>query len=126
MWNGHHEGRRTSVVDADVGNACELKMRTDRLARFIARRTMPTGAPEKNRGNEAAGATMTNVDKCTVFLTRQADFAPVNEVWRRFSPPIRLRAQRSLRQRWLGLISSLRLNALLTSDVLHTLRASTG
>ena len=30
---------------------------------------------------EAAGATMANVDKCTVFLTRQADFAPMNEVW---------------------------------------------
>ena len=35
---------------------------------------------------EAAGATMATVDKCTVFLTRQADFAPMNEVWRTFFP----------------------------------------
>lgn len=35
---------------------------------------------------ESAGGTMTNVDKCTVFLTRQADFAPMNEVWRSFFP----------------------------------------
>jgi len=30
---------------------------------------------------EAAGSSITNVDKCTVFLTRQADFAAMNEVW---------------------------------------------
>jgi 2-iminobutanoate/2-iminopropanoate deaminase len=35
---------------------------------------------------EAAGTTMAKVDKCTVFLTRQADFAPMNEVWRTFFP----------------------------------------
>jgi 2-iminobutanoate/2-iminopropanoate deaminase len=35
---------------------------------------------------EAAGATMATVDKCTVFLMRQADFAPMNEVWRTFFP----------------------------------------
>jgi 2-iminobutanoate/2-iminopropanoate deaminase len=35
---------------------------------------------------EAAGATMATVDKCTVFLTRQADFAPMNEAWRTFFP----------------------------------------
>ena len=35
---------------------------------------------------EAAGGTMANVDKCTVFLTRQADFAAMNEVWRGFFP----------------------------------------
>ena len=35
---------------------------------------------------EAVGATMATVDKCTVFLTRQADFAPMNEVWRTFFP----------------------------------------
>jgi len=35
---------------------------------------------------EAAGATMAKVDKCTVFLTRQADFGPMNEVWRTFFP----------------------------------------
>ncbi|MBR0724158.1 RidA family protein [Bradyrhizobium manausense] len=41
---------------------------------------------------EAAGSTMAKVDKCTVFLTRQADFAPMNEVWRTFflkDPPAR-------------------------------------
>jgi 2-iminobutanoate/2-iminopropanoate deaminase len=41
---------------------------------------------------EAAGATMAMVDKCTVFLTRQADFAPMNDVWRTFfqkDPPAR-------------------------------------
>jgi 2-iminobutanoate/2-iminopropanoate deaminase len=52
-----------------------------------------TGALKKVQAIvEAAGATMTNVDKCTVFLTRQADFAPMNEVWRAFfpaSPPAR-------------------------------------
>jgi 2-iminobutanoate/2-iminopropanoate deaminase len=52
-----------------------------------------TGALKKVQAIvEAAGATMTNVDKCTVFLTRQADFAPMNEVWRNFfpaSPPAR-------------------------------------
>jgi 2-iminobutanoate/2-iminopropanoate deaminase len=31
---------------------------------------------------ETAGTTLANVDKCTVFLTRQADFAAMNEVWR--------------------------------------------
>jgi len=35
---------------------------------------------------EAAGTTMAKVDKCTVFLTRQSDFAPMNEVWRTFFP----------------------------------------
>ena len=35
---------------------------------------------------EAAGTTMAKVDKCTVFLTRQADFAPMNDVWRTFFP----------------------------------------
>jgi 2-iminobutanoate/2-iminopropanoate deaminase len=35
---------------------------------------------------EAGGAAMAKVDKCTVFLTRQADFAPMNEVWRTFFP----------------------------------------
>jgi 2-iminobutanoate/2-iminopropanoate deaminase len=30
---------------------------------------------------EAAGSSMESVDKCTVFLTRQADFAGMNEVW---------------------------------------------
>jgi 2-iminobutanoate/2-iminopropanoate deaminase len=35
---------------------------------------------------EAAGTTMAKVDKCTVFLTRQSDFAPMNEVWRAFFP----------------------------------------
>jgi 2-iminobutanoate/2-iminopropanoate deaminase len=35
---------------------------------------------------EAAGASMAKVDKCTVFLTRQSDFAPMNEVWRTFFP----------------------------------------
>jgi len=35
---------------------------------------------------ETAGTTMAKVDKCTVFLTRQADFAPMNEVWRTFFP----------------------------------------
>lgn len=30
---------------------------------------------------EAAGSSMANVDKCTVFLTRQADFAAMNEAW---------------------------------------------
>src|SRR5262249_57798637 len=35
---------------------------------------------------EAAGATMAKVDKCTVFLARQADFGPMNEVWRTFFP----------------------------------------
>jgi 2-iminobutanoate/2-iminopropanoate deaminase len=35
---------------------------------------------------EAAGTSMAKVDKCTVFLTRQADFAPMNEVWRTFFP----------------------------------------
>jgi 2-iminobutanoate/2-iminopropanoate deaminase len=35
---------------------------------------------------EAGGATMATVDKCTVFLTRQTDFAPMNEVWRTFFP----------------------------------------
>jgi 2-iminobutanoate/2-iminopropanoate deaminase len=41
---------------------------------------------------EAAGTTMSKVDKCTVFLTRQADFASMNEVWRTFflkDPPAR-------------------------------------
>ncbi|MDB5407057.1 MAG: putative endoribonuclease [Rhodospirillales bacterium] len=31
---------------------------------------------------EAAGSTLANVDRCTVFLTRQSDFAAMNEVWR--------------------------------------------
>jgi 2-iminobutanoate/2-iminopropanoate deaminase len=31
---------------------------------------------------EAAGTTLANVDKCTVFLTRQSDFAAMNEVWK--------------------------------------------
>ncbi len=35
---------------------------------------------------EAAGATMATVDKCTVFLVRQTDFAPMNEVWQTFFP----------------------------------------
>ena len=35
---------------------------------------------------EAAGTTMAKVDKCTVFLTHQADFALMNEVWRTFFP----------------------------------------
>jgi 2-iminobutanoate/2-iminopropanoate deaminase len=35
---------------------------------------------------EGAGATMGKVDKCTVFLTRQTDFASMNEVWRTFFP----------------------------------------
>ena len=35
---------------------------------------------------EAAGGIMAKVDKCTVFLTRQGDFAPMNEVWRTFFP----------------------------------------
>lgn len=35
---------------------------------------------------EAAGASMTNIDKCTVFLTRQTDFAAMNEVWRNTFP----------------------------------------
>lgn len=35
---------------------------------------------------EAAGATMATVDKCTVFLTRQEDFAPMNEVWAHVLP----------------------------------------
>src|SRR5262249_1017372 len=35
---------------------------------------------------EAAGSTMATVDKCTVFLTRQVDFPPMNEVWRTFFP----------------------------------------
>ena len=35
---------------------------------------------------EAAGSTMAKVDKCTVYLTRQADFAAMNEVWRGFFP----------------------------------------
>ena len=35
---------------------------------------------------EAAGGTMAKVDKCTVFLIRQGDFAPMNEVWRTFFP----------------------------------------
>ncbi len=35
---------------------------------------------------EAAGATMAKVDKCTVFLTRPADFGPMNEVWHTFFP----------------------------------------
>lgn len=35
---------------------------------------------------EAAGATMASVDKCTVFLTRQTDFAPMNEAWRNAFP----------------------------------------
>jgi 2-iminobutanoate/2-iminopropanoate deaminase len=35
---------------------------------------------------EAAGAAMTSVDKCTVFLTRQTDFAAMNEVWRNTFP----------------------------------------
>ncbi|WP_062641576.1 RidA family protein [Caballeronia arationis] len=30
---------------------------------------------------EAAGSSMESVDKGTVFLTRQADFAGINEVW---------------------------------------------
>jgi 2-iminobutanoate/2-iminopropanoate deaminase len=35
---------------------------------------------------EAAGTTMAKVDKCSVFLTRQSDFAPMNEEWRTFFP----------------------------------------
>lgn len=35
---------------------------------------------------EAAGSSMSNVDKCTVFLTRQADFAAMNEVWHNAFP----------------------------------------
>ncbi|MDN7182180.1 RidA family protein [Caballeronia sp. SEWSISQ10-4 2] len=35
---------------------------------------------------EAAGATMSSIDKCTVFLTRQTDFAAMNEVWRNAFP----------------------------------------
>jgi 2-iminobutanoate/2-iminopropanoate deaminase len=35
---------------------------------------------------ETAGSTIADVDKCTVFLTRPADFAPMNEVWRGVFP----------------------------------------
>lgn len=35
---------------------------------------------------EAAGATMASIDKCTVFLTRQTDFAGMNDVWRSTFP----------------------------------------
>jgi 2-iminobutanoate/2-iminopropanoate deaminase len=35
---------------------------------------------------EAAGATMASIDKCTVFLTRQTDFADMNDVWRNTFP----------------------------------------
>jgi reactive intermediate/imine deaminase len=35
---------------------------------------------------EAAGSSMSLVDKCTVFLTRQTDFAEMNEVWRASFP----------------------------------------
>lgn len=41
---------------------------------------------------DAAGSSMSRVDKCTVFLTRQADFAGMNDVWRATfptSPPAR-------------------------------------
>jgi 2-iminobutanoate/2-iminopropanoate deaminase len=31
---------------------------------------------------ETAGTTLANVDRCTVFLTRQADFPTMNEVWK--------------------------------------------
>lgn len=35
---------------------------------------------------EAAGSSMASVDKCTVFLTRQADFAVMNDAWRSVFP----------------------------------------
>jgi len=35
---------------------------------------------------EAAGTSTANIDKCTVFLTNQADFAVMNEVWRSVFP----------------------------------------
>lgn len=35
---------------------------------------------------EAAGTSMANIDKCTVFLTRQSDFVGMNEVWRNVFP----------------------------------------
>lgn len=35
---------------------------------------------------EAAGATMANVVKCTVFLVNVADFQPMNRVYREFFP----------------------------------------
>ena len=35
---------------------------------------------------EAAGATMANVVKCTVFLVNAADFQPMNRVYREFFP----------------------------------------
>jgi len=35
---------------------------------------------------EAAGSSMRQVDKCTVFLTRAEDFATMNEVYKRFFP----------------------------------------
>jgi reactive intermediate/imine deaminase len=35
---------------------------------------------------DAAGSSMRQVDKCTVFLTRAEDFATMNEVYKRFFP----------------------------------------
>jgi 2-iminobutanoate/2-iminopropanoate deaminase len=35
---------------------------------------------------ETAGTTLANVDRCTVFLTRQSDFAAMNEVWKSVFP----------------------------------------
>ncbi|WP_407668567.1 RidA family protein [Paraburkholderia dilworthii] len=34
----------------------------------------------------ATGATMTSIDNCTVFLTRQTDVAGMNDVWRNTFP----------------------------------------
>jgi hypothetical protein len=50
---------------------------------------------------EAARASVSNIDKCTVFLTRQADFAAMIEL-RPPSLPKVAEIERSLRPGWLA------------------------
>lgn len=68
-----------------VGDVIHMSGQVERDAQDITGQT--TSVLKKVQAIvEAAGATVATVDKCTVFLVRQADFAPMNEVWRTFFP----------------------------------------
>ncbi|KND59065.1 Endoribonuclease L-PSP [Candidatus Burkholderia verschuerenii] len=59
---------------------------------YVSGQISPDGGPEIHQQTsavlakvkaivDAAGSSMKNIDKCTVFLTRASDFAGMNEAW---------------------------------------------